>query len=264
MHSQVLMQQLRRRMRQNKAFILYFGAVVRGSREASPQFFKVVQSMVLELQGKKGKKYNVYVSGKLYCRCYPKDLRELGFAAGSEGQEIEAEEAVLEVFERAILLPRAKRRALLLLGKKEYTRQEMEKKLLEDGYPATVTEAVLTYLEELHYVEDTSYAERYALYLLPRCSEREVYQRLQQKGLEKDLIQDAIKSAKEAYRLECGDDEAVPELAAIRTLLRKKGYQPELADREKQRKMVMSLYRKGFSLSDIRTVIGEFETETEF
>lgn len=220
--------------------------------------------MVLELKEKKGKKYTVYLDEELYCRCYPNDLRVLGFLEFSEGQEADVEESVLAELERTVFLPRAKRRALMLLGKKEYTKREMEKKLSSDGYPESIVTATLGYLEELRYVEDSSYAERYAYYLLSKCSEREIYQKMLQKGFEKDLIKEAMGAAKERYCFEHGSDEGEeesPEIKAIRTILRKKGYRPEVFDEEKKKKMVTALYRKGFSLSDIRAVIGEFEEE---
>lgn len=220
--------------------------------------------MVLELKEKKGKKYAVYLDEELYCRCYPNDLRVLGFSEFSEGQEAEVEEDALTELERTVFLPRAKKRALFLLGKKEYTKREMQKKLLADGYSESIVTATLDYLAELRYVEDTSYAERYAYYLLPRCSEREIYQKMLQKGFEKELIKEAMEAATERYRFEHGSDdveEESPEIEAIRTILRKKGYRPEFTDEEKKKKMVMALYRKGFSLSDIRAVIGEFEEE---
>ncbi len=222
--------------------------------------------MVLELAEKKGKKYAVYLNGELYCRCYPKDLRAFGFDEPLEGQKTETENAVLVELERTVFLQRARRRALLLLGKKEYTKREMEKKLVTDGYPAGVVDATLEYLSELHYVEDQSYAGRYALYLLPRHSEREIYQKMLQKGFEKELIKEAIEAAKKSYRLEhgsIGEEVCSPESDAIRTFLRKKGYQAECTDAGKKKKIVMSLYRKGFLLSDIRTVIGEWDEVPE-
>ncbi len=231
--------------------------------------------MVLELREKTGRKYPVLLNGEKYCRCYPGDLRGLGFTEFTTGLEAELTEEALAEFERTVFLPRAKRRALMLLGKKEYTSREMTKKLTTDGYPDSVTEAVLFWLSELHYVDDMSFAERYAFSLLSRHSEREILQKMQLKGFEKDLVKEALVAAKERYREEhsggytvWGRDEGgetfSPEQEAIRTFLRKKGYRPETTDEEKKRKLVMSLYRKGFLLSDIRAVIGEFEGDTEF
>ena len=218
--------------------------------------------MRLELREKKGKKYELFLNGERYCRCYSKDLQMFGFSEISNGQEIDISESVLAGVEQAAFIPRAKKRALFLLGKKEYTYREMKTKLLTDGYPATTVTAVLQYLADLRYVDDSSYAERYALYLLSGYSERQIYQKMQQKGFEKDLIKSSLEAARQTYRLEqrgTEGEECEPELDAIRSFLRKKGYHPELADEETKRKCVTALYRKGFSLSDIRTVIGECE-----
>ncbi len=233
--------------------------------------------MILELKEKTGRKYSLSLNGERYCRCYPGDLRSLGFSDFAEGRETNVSEENLAEFERTVFLPRAKRRSLMLLGKKEYTVGEVTKKLSSDGYPDAVTEEVLSWLSELHYVDDLSFAERYAFSLLSRHSEREIKQKMLQKGFEKELAREALSAAKERYREEhsfmasdgdcdeggCGEFVS-PEQEAIRAFLRKKGYRPETVDEEKKKKYVMSLYRKGFSLSDIRNVIGEFETENEF
>ena len=231
--------------------------------------------MLLEVREKTGRKYTLFRDGERYCRCYPGDLRGLGFSELSEGQETGISEASLIDFEKSTFLPRAKRRALMLLGKKEYTEREMKKKLTTDGYPLRVTETVLDWLGSLRYVDDTSYAERYAFSLLSRQSEWEIVQKMQQKGFEKELIKEALMSAKERYKEEhsgltestehCESEEGFfPEQEAIRTFLRKKGYHPESTDDEKRKKLMMSLYRKGFSMSDIRTVLGTCEDEYDF
>lgn len=213
--------------------------------------------MRLELQEEKGNKVLLLLDGEAYCRCYRKDLRSAGIA---EGEEIG--EAALSQFIREILLPRAKRRSLFLLNRKRYTAQEMRKKLTADGYPGETVEETLLYLQELRYIDDVSYAQGYALSLLPQCSEREIYQKMLQRGFEKELITEAIEEAQREYSLENGNKEAEnepPELAAIRTYLRKKGYQPEQATKEKKKKVIAALYRRGFSLPDICKVIGETE-----
>lgn len=222
--------------------------------------------MVLEIKEKSGKKYGLWMNGERYGRWYPGDLLELGFSEISEGQELMLTDVAFAEFEQSVLLPRAKRRSLFLLGKKEYTEQELKKKLITDGYSETVISTVLEYLAELHYVDDFSYAERYAFSLLSRCSERELFQKMLQKGLEKELVKAALESAKERYRYEqegTDDKEGSPELEAIRNFLRKRGYSTDVASAEKKKKMVTSLYRKGFSMSNIRKVFGEVEEDYE-
>lgn len=230
--------------------------------------------MRLEVREKSGRKYAVYLDGERYCRCYPGDLRGLGVTGLSEDCEADVSEETVAELERTVFLPRAKRRSLMLLGKKEYTAREMTKKLSADGYPETVTETVLSWLSELHYVDDFSFAERYAFSQLSRHSEREILQKMQQKGFEKELTKEALRAAKERYLEEHSggvfssdteqeEEMCSPEQEAIRAFLRKKGYRSEAVDAEKKRKLVMSLYRKGFSLSDIRTVLGEIEDAYE-
>lgn len=231
--------------------------------------------MILEVREKTGRKFVLLLNGERYARCYPGDLRGLGVSDFSEGQETKVSAEALAEFERTVLLPRAKRRSLMLLGKKEYTRGELRRKLMGDGYPEGVTETVLDWLAEFRYVDDISFSERYAFSLLSRHSEREIVQKMQQKGFEKELIKEALGAAKERYREEhsfCNTDidndntenTIVPEQEAIRAFLRKKGYSPETTEEEKKKKLIMSLYRKGFSMSDIRSVIGEFDAEDYF
>lgn len=220
--------------------------------------------MILEIKEKSGKKYVLWINGECYGRCYPADLRALGFTDISEGQELMLSDDVLAHFEQNVLLPRTKRRSLFLLGKKEYTSGELKKKLFLDGYSETVITVVEEYLSGLHYVDDFSYAERYAFSLLSRCSERELVQKMLQKGLGKDLVKEALKAAKDRYRFEregMEEKEFSPELEAIRSFLRKKGYSPDNVTPEKRKKLVASLYRKGFSMSDIRRVMGDMDED---
>lgn len=221
--------------------------------------------MVLELRGVKGKKYDVFAEDEFYCRCYPKDVKELGFTEYTEGARAECSEEQRSFWEKEVFLPRAKRRVLFLLEKKEYTEAELKKKLSSDGYPAVTVEAVMAYVKELHYVNDVSFAERYALYLLPKCSERELIQKMMMKGFPKDLIKDAVNTAKETYRFEHEntEEEERPEVVAIRAFLRKKGYRPEQVEEEKKKKIIAALCRKGFSFSDIKEVMGTMETEED-
>lgn len=214
-----------------------------------------------EKQGKKAKKHTVLLDGEVYCRCYPKDLKDAGISLDAE-----VSKKALQRLEMEIFFPRAKRRSLFLLNKKRYTRKEMVQKLHTDGYPASVTEQTLSYLESLHYVEDHSYADGYALSLLTRCSERELIQKMIQKGFEKDLIVEAIQNAKVSYREENDMDAAeAPEVAAIRTYLRKKGISTGMAlEEDKKKKLIQSLYRKGFRFSDIKKVLGEVDGMEEF
>lgn len=207
--------------------------------------------MEWKLVTQNGKKNSLFIEGEFYCKCYPGDLKGFGL---SEGKEIS--ETQLQKLTQEILLPRAKKRALYLVGKKRYTKKEMERKLQGDGYPSSVISDAVTYLQQFHYIADESYAEDYASELLKKYSPKVAIYKMQAKGLDRQLIEEAIEHFRTVYDEEHADEvNEKPEYEAIRSFLRRKGFRLEDADAEQKNKMVVALYRKGFSLTDIRTVL---------
>lgn len=213
--------------------------------------------MYLELQNQTEKKLTVLLDGEFYCKCYPKDLSVIGLKEGAD----EMDEHQLLCLNQTVLLPRAKKRSLALLGKMQYTCSALQKKLTNDGYPAKVIELTLDYLKGYHYLDDNGFANDYARVLLTKYSEREIMQKMLLKGFDKNQIETAIRVARESYADEENDSdkEGKPEYLAIRSILSKKGYNAEDADETVKKKMVMALYRKGFSLSDIYAVMNVSE-----
>lgn len=65
------------------------------------------------------------------------------------------------MIEEEILLKRARDRALYLLQSQGRTQAEMIKKLKDDGYSQSVTERVLSFLQEYHFIDDNAYTENY-------------------------------------------------------------------------------------------------------
>ncbi len=214
-------------------------------------------SMYLELQEQKGAKKGLILDGELFCKCYPRDLVVAGLSSGADVTQEQ-----LQRFCKEVLLPRAKRRSLALLGKQAYTKQMMTKKLRNDGYPEEVTEQVIVYLERFHYIEDRTFGQDYALYRIKRMSERELSQKMQQKGFDRETIHASIELAKQRVEEEArehGEDVERTEISAIRIFLQKKSVRPEELDEAKKQKLIMALFRRGFQLSDIRQVFGELE-----
>lgn len=213
--------------------------------------------MYLELRNQTEKKLSVLLDGEFYCKCYAKDLSVIGLKEGAD----EMDEHQLLCLNQTVLLPRAKKRSLALLGKMQYTCSALQKKLVKDGYPAKVIELTLDYLKGYHYLDDINFANDCARSMLTKYSEREIMQKMLLKGFEKSRIEDAIRTARESFAEEENDSgtENKPEYSAIRNLLAKKGYNAEQADETLKKKMIMALYRKGFSLSDIYAVLNVSE-----
>lgn len=78
-----------------------------------------------------------------------------------------------------------------------------------------------------------------------RKSRKEIYASLCQKGISRERIEKAME---EEYQYEDSKE-------AIRTLLRKKGYDAEKADYEEKHKVMAYLVRKGFSYEEVRSAM---------
>jgi regulatory protein len=158
-----------------------------------------------------------------------------------EGNDLPAK--TYEMIEEGILLKRARDRALYLLQSQGRTQAEMIKKLKDDGYSQSVTERVLSFLQEYHFIDDNAYTENYIHVNKGRKSKRQITYELQQKGVDRDQIRQML------------EENPVDEEETVRALLKKKtgGRIPE--DKKEIQKLAAFLGRKGFSFEVISRVL---------
>lgn len=158
-----------------------------------------------------------------------------------EGNDLPAK--TYEMIEEEILLKRARDRALYLLQSQGRTQAEMIKKLKDDGYSQSVTERVLSFLQEYHFIDDNAYTENYIHVNKGRKSKRQITYELQQKGVDRDQICQML------------EENPVDEEETVRALLKKKtgGRIPE--DKKEIQKLAAFLGRKGFSFEVISRVL---------
>ena len=158
-----------------------------------------------------------------------------------EGNDLPAK--TYEMIEEEILLKRARDRALYLLQSQGRTQAEMIKKLKDDGYSQSVTERVLSFLQEYHFIDDNAYTENYIHVNKGRKSKRQITYELQQKGVDRDQIRQML------------EENPVDEEETVRALLKKKtgGRIPE--DKKEIQKLAALLGRKGFSYEVISRVL---------
>ena len=158
-----------------------------------------------------------------------------------EGNDLPAK--TYEMIEEEILLKRARDRALYLLQSQGRTQAEMIKKLKDDGYSQSVTERVLSFLQEYHFIDDNAYTENYIHVIKGRKSKRQITYELQQKGVDRDQIRQML------------EENPVDEEETVRALLKKKtgGRIPE--DKKEIQKLAAFLGRKGFSFEVISRVL---------
>lgn len=148
------------------------------------------------------------------------------------------------------MLKRAKLRCMHLLEKRDYTEKELRQKL-ENGkteYTEEQIDGAIAYVKSFHYVDDGRYACKYIEAMQSRKSRRQIEQELYQKGVDRELIQEAFEETGE-----------VPEEEQIARWMEKRNFHPEEADLKEKQRMYVFLARKGFRAENIqRAMKSEF------
>ena len=148
------------------------------------------------------------------------------------------------------MLKRAKLRCMHLLEKRDYTEKELRQKL-ENGkteYTEEQVDGAIAYVKSFHYVDDGRYACKYIEAMQSRKSRRQIEQELYQKGVDRELIQEAFEETGE-----------VPEEEQIARWMEKRNFHPEEADLKEKQRMYAFLARKGFRAENIqRAMKSEF------
>ena len=145
----------------------------------------------------------------------------------------------------------AKKRALWLLDKRDYSRAELCRKLMEKGYEDAAAEAAVDRLAELGFVDDKRYAPIVVRHYAAKGYGRQRVQReLARRGIPKDLWDDALAEMPE-------QDETVDRLLHSRL----RG--AEASDRAALKKAADALLRRGYGWDEINAAVERYRSETE-
>lgn len=157
-----------------------------------------------------------------------------------------------------VLPRRAKLRMMALLKQRDYTAYQLSKKLLDAGYPDSVVDEALSYVKSFGYVDDRRYAVDYIRSQSQFHSRKEVAQKLSQKGLDRNLIEDVFSEICPEERAESSSDNT--EYVLILKTLKKKGYSGNESYEERQ-KLLAYFYRRGFSMDEVYRAMDELKIE---
>lgn len=185
-------------------------------------------------------RYKVYVDEQFAFVLYKGELSRYHV---TEGSEITTD--IYEEIRKEVIIKRAKLRALHLLNSMGRTEMQLRKKLKDSDYTDDVVEEAIKYVKSFGYINDTEYARSFVLNRKDKKSRKELYMLLCQKGLASEILDEVFE---ELY-----DEDSSKE--AIRSILRKKNYNPDTADKVQTQKILGYLTRKGFSYEDIRQVL---------
>lgn len=139
-----------------------------------------------------------------------------------------------------VVSKRATKRAMHLLERMDRSEYQLREKLREGNYPEESIEAAIEYVKRYHYIDDWRYACNYVRCYQERLSRMQIRMKLSQKGIDRDLIDQALEEAYEAEESE-----------QIYRLLEKRKYIPQQADEKEYRRTYQYLMRRGFRSSEI-------------
>ena len=153
------------------------------------------------------------------------------------------------------LYEKARKKAFRLLALRGRSTSELRVKLKDGGFEEPVIQKVVSGLRELQYLDDAVFAREWARNLAVNrlYGNRLIDRSLQEKGIARELIKEAITQIREE----------IPERKALRILLKKKLKDRKIADldmKEKNR-LAQSLMGKGFPADLIFYALGNKEDE---
>jgi len=186
------------------------------------------------------KRSRVCLDNGMVFALYKGEIRALAL---QEGQEVSA--ALYQEIYSGILLKRAKRRMLYLLGQMDRTEAQIRQKLQQGGYPEGIIEEAIAYATDAHYLDDARYARNYVRSQQEKKSREQMRMSLYRKGIRRELAEQALESE---YILE-------DEQELILKWVQKKNYPGETASLKEKRRICQFLMRKGFHMDDILHVL---------
>ena len=202
----------------------------------------------------KGKgRVSIYLNDKFAFVLYKGELSQYGLEIGTV-----VDDDLYEKIMRETVFVRARKRGMNLLMKMDRTESDVWNKLTEGGYPAEAADDAIEYLRSFKYIDDMRYAGEYIRCKSRTMSRKQMISKLSQKGVSKDVINEAFLQ----YDEETGSDKGDTERELIRKLIRKRcpGGVGEL-DYNGRQKLCAYLYGKGFSVPDIDNAINELMTD---
>ncbi len=190
----------------------------------------------------------IYLNDKFAFVLYKGELSQYGLEVG-----VVVDDELYDRIMKETVFLRAKKRAMNLLQKMDRTEADIRRKLSDGGYPPEAVDVAIEYLCSYGYIDDLRYAGEYIRAKISTTSRRQITVKLFEKGISKDITQEAFRLYEEENGMEASGEEQ-----AVKRLIMKRCPQgvSDLSYEEKQ-KLFAYLYNKGFSGSVIEKVYSE-------
>ena len=148
----------------------------------------------------------------------------------------------------------ARHKAMRLLEHMDRTEKGLRDKLRQAGFSSPAADYALAYVKSYGYIDDERYARTYIAYRMNTKSRQKIIQELVGKGIDKETVTAAWE---EEASLNMPDEREI----LYRTIEKKYAPDTELDEKE-MRRLQGYLIRRGFSYSDIKSVLENMNIRT--
>lgn len=193
-------------------------------------------------------RFEIYLNDEFAFLLYRSELKKYNIEAGQELSK----ETYKDILNN-VLVKRGKKRALNILLKGDIPERKLRDKLTENMYPKECIDEIVAYVKGYNYIDDARFARNYIGMNSSARSRQIIRNKLVEKGISKDVIDEQLQLYYEEDELNSGIEEEL-----LNKLLQKKLKGRVVDSYEEKQKIYASLYRKGFSLSQIEKVYCEY------
>ena len=186
----------------------------------------------------------IYIDGEFAFVLYKGELRLYGMKVGAQLSQNDYQTIMNEVLPK-----RAKLRSMNLLKSKDYTKEQLKRKLREGFYPEAIIDEAIEYVKSYHYIDDYRYCIQFIEYNAVAKSRQRMIRDLGIKGVDREVILKAMDELSENASLYSEDK-------LIRDLIKKKNFDIQTTDNKEKQRIMRYLYGKGFSMESINKSIG--------
>lgn len=187
--------------------------------------------------------FDVYIDDELTFSAFDEILSKYDIYETAEIDSkalFEAKSAQMELY--------AKTKALDMLSRRDYSKSDLKKKLMDKGISALLADVTISKLEDIGLLSDERYATRYCDYLfnVKKYGALRVKGKLYEKGISSELADACIKEHEES----CAD--------RLLGILNNKFKKETLLTRDGATKAAAKLYRLGYKYNEIREAIRQY------
>lgn len=198
---------------------------------------------ITRIEKSNGKRYRVYSEDGYLFSLYGKELKRYNIEENTDLDD----SLISEIYDE-VIFKRAKERALYLLDRQSYSESGIKRKLVSGGTPEHIVDKVIEFLKKYNYLDDELYVSIYVESYIKKKSIRQIYNDLQHKGIDKQLIDEYFESNSDAedYERDCF-------ISQYNRYIKGKN----LADPAIKQKVFRYFYGKGFSVCLIEETMKE-------